>query len=106
MACRLVLFFCKIEVDLKGAKTMADVNQLFIKEYGFNDGLRMAGIVYKNIEKDFISTLKDMPVGATAKEEYRFDDRAGAITLWGEKSQDGSCRVTRLSFDGKTIYDL
>lgn len=80
-----------------------EVRKLLIEEFGFNTGMRLAGVVMPNITKDFEKKLKSSLVGAAVKEEYRFEDMNGAITLHGTKKADGTLVVTAVEVNSRKI---
>lgn len=77
-----------------------ELREQIIKVYGFNDGLRIFGMVLPNIEKDFLEELSRSMVGLEKKEEYCFDDREGSITLVGVKEASGKCVIREIVIKG------
>lgn len=62
---------------------MDKLNQVLIKEYGIEKGLRIATVVIPNLINDFRKSLNNAPRGVVIKEIYRFEDIDGCIEFTG-----------------------
>lgn len=54
-----------------------------IGAFGYQKGLRIAGVIAPSILKDFSETVRKRKDGSSVTEEYRTDDRAVTIVLTG-----------------------
>lgn len=78
-----------------------EVQELILKEFGMKDGVRIIGVVLPNIEADFRKMIEASLPESLVSEEYKFDDRAGGMTLCGKKRMDGSIEIQTLQIGSK-----
>ncbi len=66
-----------------------------IEAYGFNEGLRVAGVVSDPILRDFYGVIRRTSGGSPVTEEYRTEDRRARIELTGV-CRDGRAEITEV----------
>lgn len=82
---------------------MEELKLLFIKQYGFEKGTRMAMVMLPNIFADFNQMIAKSFVGLLVSEEYIFEDRSGSIWLYGVKEADGTCHIQKAKMNGIVV---